>query len=137
VPGITVCIAEGGTLNGDQFKVCSFDANDGVYVDGLRDFGVYTRASFAFQEVQVQKGPSGTMFSRRQHGCVINKVSKTLFPGELCSTDGCIGKKGAYYRGRVDVNRQIDDTAAIRNQLDGQREPWGGPRSRQIGPLGI
>src|ERR1700747_1317521 len=31
VPGITVAIGEGGTLNGDQFKIRGFDSKDDVY----------------------------------------------------------------------------------------------------------
>ena len=46
VPGITIAIGEGGTLAGDQFKIRGFDAKDDVYLDGLRDFGAYTRDSF-------------------------------------------------------------------------------------------
>ena len=46
VPGITIAIGEGGTLAGDQFKIRGFDAKDDVYLDGLRDFGVYTRDAF-------------------------------------------------------------------------------------------
>ena len=118
VPGITVSIGEGGTLNGDQFKIRGFDAKDDVYVDGLRDFGVYTRDSFSFQEVQVLKGPSGTMFGRGSTGGVINTVSKTPFLGELYSADAYVGN-GAYYRGLADVNKQIDDTTAIRINLMG------------------
>src|SRR5690349_9591572 len=38
VPGITIAIGEGGTLNGDQFKIRGFDAKDDVYIDSLRDF---------------------------------------------------------------------------------------------------
>ena len=64
VPGITIAIGEGGTLAGDQFKIRGFDAKDDIYVDGLRDFGVYTRDSFNYEEVQVLKGPSGAMFGR-------------------------------------------------------------------------
>jgi catecholate siderophore receptor len=118
VPGITVSIGEGGTLNGDQFKIRGFDAKDDVYVDGLRDFGVYTRDSFAFEEVQVLKGPSGTLFGRGSTGGVINTVSKTPFLGEMYSADAYAGN-GAYYRGLVDINKQIDDTTAFRINLMG------------------
>jgi catecholate siderophore receptor len=118
VPGITVSIGEGGTLNGDQFKIRGFDAKDDVYVDGLRDFGVYTRDSFAFQEVQVLKGPSGTMFGRGNTGGVINTVSKTPFLGDFYSADLYAGN-GAYYRALADVNTQIDETTAIRVNLMG------------------
>jgi catecholate siderophore receptor len=118
VPGITVAIGEGGTLNGDQFKIRGFDAKDDVYVDGLRDFGVYTRDSFSFQEVQVLKGPSGTMFGRGSTGGVINTISKTPFLGEFFSADAYVGN-GPYYRGLVDVNTQIGETTAVRINLMG------------------
>src|SRR3569833_1930954 len=39
VPGITIAIGEGGTLNGDQFKIRGFDAKADVFLGGLRDFG--------------------------------------------------------------------------------------------------
>jgi catecholate siderophore receptor len=118
VPGITIAIGEGGTLNGDQFKIRGFDAKDDVYVDGLRDFGVYTRDSFAFQEVQVLKGPSGTMFGRGTTGGVINTVSKTPFLGNLSSVDFYAGN-GDYYRALADINYALDDTTAVRLNLMG------------------
>src|SRR5690348_1454641 len=77
VPGITVSIGEGGTLAGDQFKIRGFDAKDDVYLDGLRDFGAYTRDSFNYEEVQVLKGPSGLMFGRGTTGGAINTLSKS------------------------------------------------------------
>lgn len=54
VPGVTVSIGEGnGGFNGDQFRIRGFDAKGDLYVDGLRDFGVYVRDSFAFEQVDV------------------------------------------------------------------------------------
>src|SRR5882672_6832802 len=79
VPGITLAIGEGGTLSGDQFRIRGFDAKDDVYLDGLRDFGAYTRDSFNYEEVQVLKGPSGLMFGRGTTGGAINTISKTPF----------------------------------------------------------
>ena len=58
-PGITLGVGEGGgAFNGDQFRIRGFDAKDDIYVDGLRDFGVYTRDSFNYESVEVLKGPS-------------------------------------------------------------------------------
>ncbi len=136
VPGVTVAIGEGGVLNGDQFKIRGFDAQNDMYIDGLRDFGVYTRDSFAYEEVQVLRGPSGSMFGRGSAGGVINTVSKTPFLGSLYSADGYAGN-GAYYRGLVDVNKQVGETSAIRVNLMGtathtvardriQSDRWGG-----------
>jgi catecholate siderophore receptor len=116
VPGITIAIGEGGTLNGDQFKIRGFDSKDDVYIDGLRDFGVYTRDSFNYQEVQVLKGPSGAMFGRGTTGGVINTVSKRPMLKDEVSLDAYVGN-GDYFRGLADINHQINDTTAVRLNL--------------------
>ncbi|MGZ3378624.1 MAG: TonB-dependent receptor plug domain-containing protein, partial [Phenylobacterium sp.] len=90
VPGITIAIGEGGTLSGDQFKIRGFDAKDDVYVDGLRDFGAYTRDSFNYEEVQVLKGPSGAMFGRGTTGGAINTISKQARLDDVTSVDGYV-----------------------------------------------
>ena len=120
-PGITVAIGEGGTLAGDQFKIRGQDAQNDIYTDGLRDFGVYTRDSFDYQEVQVLKGPSGSMFGRGTTGGAINTVSKQPLAGkDFLSVDGQVGS-GDYYRATVDLNHAIDATTAVRINLMGTR----------------
>ena len=116
VPGITIAIGEGGSLAGDQFKIRGFDAKDDVYLDGLRDFAAYTRDSFAYQEVQVMKGPSGLMFGRGTTGGAINTVLKT--PRLNTFVNGHIeGGNGAHYRATADGNYQINETTAARMAL--------------------
>jgi catecholate siderophore receptor len=116
VPGITVAIGEGGTLSGDQFKIRGFDSKDDVYIDGLRDFGVYTRDSFNYEEVQVLKGPSGAMFGRGTTGGVINTISKRPRLEDFSSVDGYLGN-GGYYRALGDFNKQLGETTAARVTL--------------------
>jgi catecholate siderophore receptor len=116
VPGITVAIGEGGTLNGDQFKIRGFDAKDDVYVDGLRDFGAYTRDSFNYEEVQVLKGPSGAMFGRGTTGGAINTRSKAPRLEDFASVDAYAGG-GDYLRALADVNRRVGETSAARLAL--------------------
>jgi catecholate siderophore receptor len=118
VPGITIAIGEGGTLAGDQFKIRGFDAKDDIYMDGLRDFGAYTRDSFNYEEVQVLKGPSGALFGRGNTGGVINIVSKTPFLEDHYSAE-VYGGNGSYFRGLADLNKVIDDTTAVRLTLMG------------------
>jgi catecholate siderophore receptor len=115
-PGITIAIGEGGTLAGDQFKIRGFDAKDDVYVDGLRDFGAYTRDSFDYEEVQVLKGPSGLMFGRGTTGGAINTVSKTAFLGDKY-VGHIEGGNGNHVRGTADLNYQLSDTTAVRLNL--------------------
>jgi catecholate siderophore receptor len=116
VPGITIAIGEGGTLSGDQFKIRGFDAKDDVYVDGLRDFGAYTRDSFNFEEVQVLKGPSGAMFGRGTTGGAINTISKAPKLDDFGSVDLYAGT-GRYYRALADINRRLGAHTAVRLAL--------------------
>ena len=118
VPGITIAIGEGGTLSGDQFKIRGFDAKDDVYVDGLRDFGSYTRDSFNYEEVQVLKGPSGALFGRGATGGAINTISKQARLDDFASLDGYVGD-GRYDRALADINRRFGDSSAVRLTLMG------------------
>ncbi|MDR3508620.1 MAG: TonB-dependent receptor [Caulobacteraceae bacterium] len=116
VPGITVSIGEGGTLNGDQFRIRGQEAQNDIYLDGLRDFGVYTRDAFNFQEIQVLKGPAGALFGRGTTGGVINTISKSAHLGDEGSVEAAAGSAD-YYRATADVNHQIGDSAALRLNL--------------------
>ncbi len=116
VPGVTIAIGEGGTLSGDQFKIRGFDAKDDIYVDGLRDFGAYARDSFNYEEVQVLKGPSGSLFGRGTTGGVINTLSKRPMLKDQTSLDVYAGG-GDYYRALADINHQLGDTSAVRLNL--------------------
>ena len=116
VPGITIAIGEGGTLSGDQFKIRGFDAKDDVYVDGLRDFGAYTRDSFNYEEVQVLKGPSGAMFGRGTTGGAIDTISKQPKLDDFTSVDLYAGA-GRYYRALGDIDHRLGEHAAARLTL--------------------
>lgn len=119
VPGITVAIGEGGTLAGDQFKIRGLDANNDIYTDGLRDFGVYARDSFDYQEVQVLKGPSGAMFGRGTTGGAINTMSKQPSAHrDFANVDGQVGT-GNNYRATLDINHALNETTAVRLNLMG------------------
>jgi catecholate siderophore receptor len=114
VPGVTVAIGEGGGgFNGDQFRIRGFEAKGDLYIDGLRDFGVYVRDSFATEEVQVLKGPSSESFGAGTTGGVINLRQKSAHLGDSASMDFSVGT-GELYRSTVDVNKQVNSTTAMR-----------------------
>lgn len=79
VPGITTQIGEGGVMSGDQFFIRGISAKNDIFTDGLRDFGVYTRDSFNYGQVEVFKGPSASAFGRGAAGGGINTSSKTPY----------------------------------------------------------
>ena len=114
VPGVTVNVGEGGGgFNGDQFRIRGFQAKGDIYVDGLRDFGVYVRDSFAYEQVDVIKGPSSESFGMGTTGGAINIQQKTAHRGNQTHIEGAIGTD-SYYRSTIDVNKQISDTVAMR-----------------------
>lgn len=114
VPGVTIRIGEGGGgLNGDQFMVRGFEAKGDIFSDGLRDAGVRSRDSFAYEDVQVLKGPSSESFGMGTTGAAINTRIKRAHLGNEGSIEGSAGN-GFLGRTVIDVNRQISDTSAFR-----------------------
>jgi catecholate siderophore receptor len=114
VPGVTVNVGEGGGgMNGDQFRIRGFQAKGDLYVDGLRDFGVYVRDSFAVEQVEVIKGSSSESFGMGTTGGVINLQQKKAHKGNETYIEGSIGTDN-YYRTMIDVNQQINSTTAMR-----------------------
>ncbi|MBN8912393.1 MAG: TonB-dependent receptor [Rhizobiales bacterium] len=114
VPGVTVAIGEGGGgMNGDQFRIRGFQAKGDMYVDGLRDFGVYVRDSFSMEQVEVFKGPSSESFGMGTTGGAINLTQKTAHLGDSYNFEASIGTDD-YYRAMVDINKQINATTAAR-----------------------
>lgn len=114
VPGITLSTGEGnGGQNGSQFRIRGFQARSDIYVDGLRDFGVYSRDTFNTEDVQVFKGPSGDNFGAGNTGGLINQSSKKARLENFTKVDQSVGT-GPTYRTTVDTNYQINDTTAIR-----------------------
>jgi catecholate siderophore receptor len=113
VPGITTQIGEGGTMNGDQFFIRGFAAKDDIYTDGLRDFGVFTRDSFNFGQVEVLKGPSSTVLGRGTTGGGINTTTKTPFL-DNSSNVTVAGGSAEYERATLDWNRKLGDSTAVR-----------------------
>jgi catecholate siderophore receptor len=120
VPGITASIGEGnGGVNGDQFRIRGFAAQNDIYVDGLRDFGAYTRDAFTYEDVSVIKGPSGFALGT---GSVGGGVAVNTRLPQLGDSYGltATGGTGPFARGTLDINQQIGETSAIRLNVMGQ-----------------
>lgn len=113
VPGITTQIGEGGTMNGDQFFIRGFAAKDDIYTDGLRDFGVFTRDSFNYGQVEVLKGPSSTVLGRGTTGGGINTTTKTPYLDDGGNVT-LAGGNAEYGRATLDWNRKLADGVAAR-----------------------
>ena len=115
VPGITIQAGEGGTPAGDQMAIRGFSARTDIFIDGVRDFGGYSRDSFNLEQVEVTKGPASATVGRGSTGGSVNMVSKAP---NLAASRAIIGSGGstAYKRGAADINQPIHgiDGASVR-----------------------
>jgi catecholate siderophore receptor len=108
VAGITFQAGEGGVPAGDQLSIRGFSARTDMFVDGVRDFGGYSRDSFNMEQVEVAKGPTSSLAGRGSTGGAINQVSKA--PNLSPLADATIGAGNAsYQRTTIDVNQPLSD----------------------------
>ncbi|CAI3925339.1 MULTISPECIES: TonB-dependent receptor [Commensalibacter] len=114
VPGVTSSVGEGrGGMSGNQFLIRGFQAQNDIYEDGLRDFGVYSRDSFNYDSVVVIKGPSSSVFGNGTTGGAINVITKKPMLTDRYDVN-FTGGNGDYYRGTIDLNKEINDHIAVR-----------------------
>jgi catecholate siderophore receptor len=107
VVGITFQAGEGGVPAGDQLSIRGFSARTDMFVDGVRDFGGYSRDAFNLEQVEVAKGPTSTLAGRGSTGGAINQVSKT--PSLAPIAEATIGAGNAsYQRTTIDFNQPLD-----------------------------
>lgn len=76
VPGISLQAGEGGVPAGDNLSIRGFNARTDLFIDGVRDFGGYSRDPFNVSQVEVFKGPASSYAGRGSTGGAINLVSK-------------------------------------------------------------
>lgn len=124
VPGISMQAGEGGVPAGDNLSIRGFNARTDLFVDGVRDFGGYSRDSFNLQQVEVTKGPTSSTSGRGSTGGSVNLVSKT--PSLAPSYGGSLsGGTDDYFRTTLDVNQPLAP----------KREDWLGGSSLRLNAL--
>ena len=107
VPGISIQAGEGGAPAGDQLSIRGFSARTDLFIDGVRDFGGYSRDPFNFEQVEVVKGPSSSTSGRGSTGGSINMVSKS--PSLDNFYNGSVGfGTDNYKRATFDINQSLE-----------------------------
>ena len=101
-------------MSGDQFFIRGLSAKNDIFTDGLRDFGVFTRDSFNYGQVEVFKGPSASAFGRGAAGGGINTTSKTPYADAAGSALGSRSAMAEYARVTGDWNQELGDGVAVR-----------------------
>lgn len=116
VPGISIQAGEGGGgPAGDNLSIRGFNAKSDLFIDGVRDFGGYSRDPFNFEQVEVFKGPSSSTSGRGSTGGSINMVSKTPTLDTFRTLD-VGGGSNDYFRSTLDINQPFwvkPGTAAV------------------------
>lgn len=132
VPGISIQAGEGGVPAGDNLTIRGFNARTDLFIDGVRDFGGYSRDPFNLEQVEVAKGPSSSNAGRGSTGGTVNLVSKTprLTPFYDISASG---GSNDLARTTLDVNQPLGPHSAVRlNGLFHQSEtPGRGPAEEE------
>jgi catecholate siderophore receptor len=106
VPGITLQAGEGGGASntaGEAFNMRGFNANNSMFVDGVRDDGLIARDTFNLEQVEVFLGPTGTDVGRGTGAGYVNMVTKAPRPSSGYGGTLAYGTKNQT-RATVDLN---------------------------------
>lgn len=118
-PGLTLGSGEGGNAYGDRVYIRGFDARNDVYVDGVRDAGVSIRENFNTEQVEIIKGPSGSVGGRGSSGGAVNVVTKAPSFVNFMNATATLGTDNTR-RLTVDGNYVVNPDLAIRVNGMGQ-----------------
>lgn len=122
VPGVGAFFAgeNGSSSTGDAVYMRGIDTSNSIYLDGIRDIGSVTRDTFNTQQIEVIKGPAGTDYGRSAPSGSINTISKQ--PRLENALDGSVSAGSAWRRrGTLDYNQVINDSAALRLNVMGEK----------------
>ena len=112
-PGISLGFGEGGNSYGDNIYIRGFKANNDVYTDGIRSPGTGIGETFNTEQVEVSKGPAGTVGGRGTTGGAIDVVSKS--PQDVDFTRSVTTVTDAStVRQTIDTNKVINDRTQMR-----------------------
>ncbi len=109
-PGISMQAGEGGSAgpSGDNFSIRGFVARRDIFVDGVRDFGSYSRDPFNLEQVEIIKGPSSALGGRGSTGGSVNLVTKQAQKDTFYAGSVGVGTD-SYKRLTLDVNQSLDN----------------------------
>jgi catecholate siderophore receptor len=125
VPGISMQAGEGGVPAGDNLTLRGFSARTDLFIDGVRDFGGYSRDSFNLEQIEVVKGPASTHSGRGSTGGSINLASKAARRGDFNRASVSVGDN-QLLRATADFNQELSESTAFRINLMGHKNEVNG-----------
>lgn len=118
-PGVTLGTGEGGNAFGDVMFIRGFKSTNDVFIDGQRNAGVAVNETFMAEQVEITKGPSGSIAGRGTTGGAINLVTKQAQDTDFLHLQGTVGTN-ALARGTADWNKIWSDKLKTRFNVMGQ-----------------
>lgn len=144
-PGVTIVAGENGASAGSNFQIRGFNARNDIFVDGIRDPGNIGRDVFSIDQLEVYKGPSGSISGRATPGGAFNFITKqSVLGADFYEVDTTIGTDETF-RTTIDANKSFTRDFAARanimyhqNEVAGrdftEDERWGGLLSAAVRP---
>lgn len=144
-PGVTIVAGENGASAGSNFQIRGFNARNDIFVDGIRDPGNIGRDIFSIDQLEVYKGPSGSISGRATPGGAFNFITKqSVLGADFYEVETTIGTDETF-RTTIDANKSFTrDFAARANIMYHQSdvagrdftddERWGGLLSAAARP---
>ncbi|MEQ6250218.1 TonB-dependent siderophore receptor [Sulfitobacter sp. HNIBRBA3233] len=112
-PGISLGFGEGGNSFGDNLYIRGFKANNDTYTDGIRSPGTGVGETFNTEQVEVVKGPAGTVGGRGTTGGAIDVISKSPQDIDFTRTITTV-TDASTVRQTIDTNKVFDDRLQLR-----------------------
>lgn len=118
VPGITLEAGEGNPPGGgDAITIRGFSARDDVFVDGLRDVGLYFRDPYNVSTIEVSKGPGSAILGHGNVGGSLNLVSRKPELANRIGFEASVGTDD-FFRATTDLNGVISEAGGIAFRLN-------------------
>ncbi len=113
VTGIAIQAGEGNPPGGtDAVTIRGFSARNDIFVDGIRDVGLFFRDPFDAKRIEVLKGPGSAIAGRGNVGGTINIVSRMPDLENRVAGEASVGSDD-FYRATADVNRVLNEEYGI------------------------
>lgn len=135
-PGITLGTGEGGNAFGDVLFIRGFRSSNDVFIDGMRDSGVAVRETFMAEQVEITKGPSGSIGGRSTTGGAVNLVTKKAQDTDYVKSTTTFGTADLA-RQEIDWNKVWNDRFKTRIGSVAQNSGVAGRDSSEDDRLGL
>lgn len=135
-PGVTLGTGEGGNAFGDVLFIRGFKSSNDVFIDGQRNAGVAVGETFMAEQIEISKGPSGSIAGRGTTGGAVNLITKKPQDTDFTTLRGTVGTAN-HLRGTVDWNKVWDEKLKTRLNAMAQDSEVAGRDDSQDDRLGL